>query len=586
MIKKFILFLLIYNTGFLSFSNVSDELKADEDVKHYEDYIKLAQSSMESNNELAFDYAHNAYELAVLLNDKAKIAESNMLIGDVFCQNHSYPTAIKYYEDAIRALNDLNDHSTINELYIKMASLYLDSNFDKQWSIEAMTNAVASAINTNNTENIINTYFTFGYVYTMHGNDTMASKYYKKVLGYPIDAVTIRPIAKAMAGKSSLYLKKGDYDRAMELIDSSLYLSIRDFYDPLIAKNYGYKAAIYDSLNDSKMAEKYYCEAIDLAYSISNYEDCGRYMLALGLFYKRNKDYESSIKVLNMLSDSTRVFKMYELCYQSYYHLSKCLALQGKYEQAYDMLNYYDVYYDSAVIEKQEKKMEELRLGYLLSLNVEELKAKEMELENIKHKRYMLIITIVCILFLFAMIMFVSFIYINNKMLKQKSKENALTQQLKLDQMENDMIELQLKNNKESLVNFAFHLKSYIDYVLPLKEDVKEALDMPQDKLYDKIKNIYINMQNHYYLFHDMDNLLDQIDEVYKDFLGKLEQRYPDITKGEKRLCAMLYIDMSSKEIAVITNTTVRSVETSRYRLRKKFDLKRDDDIVDFLKSI
>ena len=93
-------------------------------------------------------------------------------------------------------------------------------------------------------------------------------------------------------------------------------------------------------------------------------------------------------------------------------------------------------------------------------------------------------------------------------------------------------------------------------------------------------------MQNHYYLFHDMDNLLDQIDEVYKDFLGKLEQRYPDITKGEKRLCAMLYIDMSSKEIAVITNTTVRSVETSRYRLRKKFDLKRDDDIVDFLKSI
>ena len=61
MIKKFILFLLIYNTGFLSFSNVSDELKADEDVKHYEDYIKLAQSSMESNNELAFDYAHNAY---------------------------------------------------------------------------------------------------------------------------------------------------------------------------------------------------------------------------------------------------------------------------------------------------------------------------------------------------------------------------------------------------------------------------------------------------------------------------------------------------------------------------------------------
>ena len=85
--------------------------------------------------------------------------------------------------------------------------------------------------------------------------------------------------------------------------------------------------------------------------------------------------------------------------------------------------------------------MEELRLGYLLSLNVEELKAKEMELENIKHKRYILIITIVCILFLFAMIMFVSFIYINNKMLKQKSKENALKQRISEKTEENYIID-------------------------------------------------------------------------------------------------------------------------------------------------
>ena len=70
------------------------------------------------------------------------------------------------------------------------------------------------------------------------------------------------------------------------------------------------------------------------------------------------------------------------------------------------------------------------------------------------------------------------------------------------------------------------------------------------------------------------------------DFIMKLEQKFPSITKAEKRLCVMLYIDMSSKEISVITNTSIRSVETSRYRLRKKFNLKTDKDIVDFLREI
>ena len=73
---------------------------------------------------------------------------------------------------------------------------------------------------------------------------------------------------------------------------------------------------------------------------------------------------------------------------------------------------------------------------------------------------------------------------------------------------------------------------------------------------------------------------------IYKDFLDRLSRKYPDMTKSEKRLCVMLYINMSSKEIAAISNITLRSVETMRYRLRKKFNLSRDEDMINFLKNI
>ena len=185
------------------------------------------------------------------------------------------------------------------------------------------------------------------------------------------------------------------------------------------------------------------------------------------------------------------------------------------------------------------------------------------------------------------MVLLIIFVVLSsrNKMLLHKNKEAEYLQKIKIDEMEKSMIEMQLKNSKESLLNLAFHLKSYIDTITPIKVELKELLNQPEDKIKNKLKIIYLNIQNNR-LFNEINELQNQIDDLYKDFIMKLEQKFPSITKAEKRLCVMLYIDMSSKEISVITNTSIRSVETSRYRLRKKFNLKTDKDIVDFLREI
>ena len=132
----------------------------------------------------------------------------------------------------------------------------------------------------------------------------------------------------------------------------------------------------------------------------------------------------------------------------------------------------------------------------------------------------------------------------------------------------------------------ALHLKSYIEYIDPLKKEVKEIIDSPDDEIKGKVKNIYANMQNNISLFNNIESLNKQINEIYKDFFDRLDQKFQGITKSEKRLCVMLYLNMSSKEISIITNTTLRSVETSRYRLRKKLNLLRDEDMVNFLRNI
>jgi len=60
------------------------------------------------------------------------------------------------------------------------------------------------------------------------------------------------------------------------------------------------------------------------------------------------------------------------------------------------------------------------------------------------------------------------------------------------------------------------------------------------------------------------------LSEQHSNFLMRLSEKYQGITGSEKRLAAMVRLNLSSKEIASILNISVKSVEMNRYRLRKK----------------
>ena len=72
-------------------------------------------------------------------------------------------------------------------------------------------------------------------------------------------------------------------------------------------------------------------------------------------------------------------------------------------------------------------------------------------------------------------------------------------------------------------------------------------------------------------------------DKVHTDFLVLLKNKYPSITASELKLCAYLRMNLSSKEIAQLLNISVRGVEISRYRLRKKLELPKEANLFEFL---
>lgn len=70
-----------------------------------------------------------------------------------------------------------------------------------------------------------------------------------------------------------------------------------------------------------------------------------------------------------------------------------------------------------------------------------------------------------------------------------------------------------------------------------------------------------------------------RFEKVHPYFFMSLKETYPDLSKTELRLCAYIRAGMSAKEIAQVLSVRPETVNTSRYRIRKKMGLTSADSI-------
>lgn len=70
------------------------------------------------------------------------------------------------------------------------------------------------------------------------------------------------------------------------------------------------------------------------------------------------------------------------------------------------------------------------------------------------------------------------------------------------------------------------------------------------------------------------------------EFIKRLTNSYPNLRMTEFKLCCLMLAGFATTEISKLTNRTIRSVETAKYRLRKKLPLTTNDDLTIFLMRI
>jgi DNA-binding CsgD family transcriptional regulator len=102
----------------------------------------------------------------------------------------------------------------------------------------------------------------------------------------------------------------------------------------------------------------------------------------------------------------------------------------------------------------------------------------------------------------------------------------------------------------------------------------------------DDVKKLIRVLKEEAKLDNEWEQFAVHFDSVHSGFLKMLKQKYPGISAHDLKLCAYLRMNLSSKEIAQLENISVRGVEISRYRLRKKLQISTETNLFDFLLQV
>ena len=166
----------------------------------------------------------------------------------------------------------------------------------------------------------------------------------------------------------------------------------------------------------------------------------------------------------------------------------------------------------------------------------------------------------------------------------QKAEEERLQEQQRVQSLKNQMLETELQNKNNELILQTTALVKRNESIQRLQDELEKQKEFMGDrypnKLYHRMKSMMdetLNDQSDWVQFETYFN------SAHQNFIDKLSLQYGDLTPGDLRICCLLRMNLSTKEIAALLNVSVRAIELRRYRLRKKMELDSDTNIVDFL---
>ncbi|MCB0401352.1 MAG: tetratricopeptide repeat protein [Flavobacteriales bacterium] len=529
---------------FQSFSLLSQQDNPADSVNLRANYYsdRALESFNEGNYPLALEQDKKAILYFEKLNDEIAVAKIKSHIGDIYFKINDYDNSLKNYLDALQLFEKNKAYDLVNKTKHTIGDLYL--------RLEQCDPA-----------------FKFLFQSMRYYNeDTVTYKAYLPGIHQSLGIA----YGRCSSLDSALY----HFKRAIEAIGQ---YDTTSFSGGLL-NNIG---AIYSKKEENEKALEYYNKSLLLFQKLNLKQGIGVSVSNIAYIYKKQKKLEESLtlylEALNIFSETNSLIYLKD----NYLNISEVYEETGDLKNALKYNNLYLDLNDSITNSEILSRMGELQIQFEIRKKEQELllleKEKlivEQENEIAEIRQYLLIGGILLLIILSGLVFRNLRVSLYNTRLKQqvlKQEKDQLSQEL-------DFINSELES-------FALKIVEKNDLLVSLKNKIKK-LNLKEVSNTDQLKEISNSINSNLYIEKDRKEFQLQLDKSHQSFFLKLDNKYPDLTKNERRLCSLIVLELSSKDIATILNISMDGVKKSRHRLRKKLDLDSETNLSDHLKSL
>ena len=575
--SRFYLIIFLVFNFFLSISNsygfnpeYSDSLlnvlKKTEDFKiKSEILIKLSDYYHNNNPEKALEYSYQALEIARLNKYSIGIIRADIRLAKIY----RIMTNLNFALDFALKANDLAKSTEMKDeladSYNTLGNIYLDLG-DYEISSEYLFKCLKLVDIKGNKKGIEQILTSIGYLFFEQNKYEKALEYFLKSLAIAREINDSSGISKGLNNIAAIYGSINEYEKVGPYLFEALKISKASGHKISEGINYVNIGVIYKGMNKYDSVYLYFKKAEAIFSELSNIPLLASVYYNLSEYYLENDNFDKSLEYAHKAFDLGRTHNLKKVICNAADKLQKIYIANNDPENAkkFQIIKYQVK--DSMNLEQSLTNLSRLELQYDFE------KQNHEKLIMQQKKDYLKIIIIILLL---SIIITFSLILVNRRV---KTKNVQLKNQRLEDEVEYKNKELALsvmtllrKNEILSEISDKLIIISNKTSQIETKNSIKEiAADLGK------------NTDNEIW-----DEFELRFKQVHGDFYEKLEINYPSLTPNEKKICAFLKLNMSSKDISDLTGQSISAIEVARYRLRKKLKISNTDtNLITFLSQI
>lgn len=521
--------------------------------------------------------------------DTARVNTLNRLATIYFT---SAPEKARVFTNKALSLADSIHYSRgLAEAYLTEAMIFrLEGQSNKD--LEALIMAMHLFESLNDSAGIARTYTEMGVSEHQQGDYAAAREHFTKALelhksvGNQLgEATTLRKI-----GIIESELK--EYEQALNTFERALQIEKEIHNVEGIANILNNIGVIFYEKGEYDKALEYYEQSMPLFKETNNlnrlpaaYHNFARVFLAQGKVDKASEYAELGLPIAQETGNRLALLESMQL-------FTDISLAKGDYKDAYRYLNQAKAIEDSVV-----NKSNSVQYAQLRSLLATERKEREIELLKKEQEWTLLRQKMTYAGLAFALFVGGVVIYYqrknirDKKQLLEKNKQISDTQQalLKVELENKQLSERQLKYDLEfrhkELLTYTLNLAQKNTVMQSVREGINELLPSTDKDNKTKISKLLKVIDYSLESEKDWDEFRMYFEKVHSSFFENIKTQHPDLTQGDLKLCALISLNLSMKEMAELMGISPESVKMARHRLRKKLNLATEENLAEFVAS-